>query len=73
MSKITDFDGCDTLWGTQTETAEFRQDVCRYNRLKNISKLLILKGLKNIFLVQALHYLLLFSSGPPFGFTTNFL
>ncbi len=36
MSKVTDFDGCDTLWGTQTETAEFRQDVCRYNRLKNI-------------------------------------
>ena len=34
MSKITTVEWCDTLEATQTESKEFRQDVCRYNKMK---------------------------------------
>lgn len=36
MSKITTFEGCDTLKETKTESKQLRQDVCRYNRMKSI-------------------------------------
>ena len=36
MSKVTTFEGCDVLEWTKKESKEFRQDVCRYNRMKTI-------------------------------------
>lgn len=36
MSKVTTFEWCDVLEWTKKESKEFRQDVCRYNRMKAV-------------------------------------